>query len=115
LLKKLGCNVDLACSGREAVNMAAGQRYDIIFMDCHMPELDGLAATTLIRQAERAGEHLPIVALTASVLEEDRTRCLAAGMDDVVWKPFSTEQLASVLRKWARPAPAPARQQDMRP
>jgi signal transduction histidine kinase len=115
LLKKLGCNVDLACNGREAVNRAAGQRYDLIFMDCHMPELDGLAATTLVRQAERAGEHVPIVALTASVLEEDRTRCLAAGMDDVVWKPFSTEQLASVLRKWVRPAAAPAPQQVLRP
>ncbi|HXJ72606.1 MAG TPA: ATP-binding protein, partial [Candidatus Dormibacteraeota bacterium] len=102
LLNKLGCNVDLAGNGRDAVVMASRQPYDIIFMDCHMPELDGLTATTQVRRSEQPGQHVPIVALTASVLEEDRLRCLAAGMDDVLWKPISTDQLSSVLRRWTR-------------
>ena len=102
LLNKLGCQVDLAANGREAVDMATRNAYAIIFMDCHMPEMDGLTATAEVRRGEAPGQHVPIVALTASVLEEDRLRCLAAGMDDGLWKPISTDQLSSVLQRWTR-------------
>jgi PAS domain S-box-containing protein len=101
LLKKAGCLVDVARDGNEAVSLAAARRYDVIFMDCQMPELDGYAATTAIRCRESPPAHVPIVAVTASVLEEDRQRCLSAGMDEVIWKPISAEQLMGVLRRFA--------------
>ena len=73
------------------------------------------AGLVAIRQAERAGRRVPIVALTASVLEEDRARCLDAGMDDVLWKPISTEQLTAVLLRWAKPTERSQEPQEPRP
>jgi CheY-like chemotaxis protein len=101
LLKKAGCLVDVARDGNEAVALAGSRRYAVIFMDCHMPELDGYAATAEIRRRESPPARVPIVAVTASVLEEDRQRCLSAGMDEVIWKPISSEQLLTVLRRFA--------------
>ncbi|MGB5375472.1 MAG: ATP-binding protein [Polyangiales bacterium] len=99
LLRKLSCNVDIATDGREALEKAKANDYDIVFMDCHMPLIDGFQATKRIRQLPDK-EDLPIVALTASVAEEDRVRCLDAGMNDVVCKPVRTSMLAKALERW---------------
>jgi signal transduction histidine kinase/CheY-like chemotaxis protein/HPt (histidine-containing phosphotransfer) domain-containing protein len=99
LLKKLSCEVDIATDGREALEKAKAKDYDIIFMDCHMPLIDGFQATKRIRQSPDKKE-LPIIALTASVAEEDRVRCLDAGMNDVVCKPVRTSMLAKALERW---------------
>jgi len=100
LLAKFGCSVSLACNGAEAIRMAAGASFDLIYMDCQMPELDGYQATEAIRSPDSANARTPIVALTASVLQSDRERCLAAGMDDHVSKPISPETLLASLEKW---------------
>jgi len=99
LLRKLSCEVDIATDGREALEKAKANDYDILFMDCHMPLIDGFQATKRIRQSP-GKEDLPIVALTASVAEEDRVRCLDAGMNDVVCKPVRTSMLAKALERW---------------
>ena len=88
--------------------MARGH-FDVVLMDCLMPDVDGYEATTRIRAAERAGRRLPIVALTASATVEDRERCLAAGMDDFVSKPVRLAELAGALARatgTAQPAEA---------
>jgi CheY-like chemotaxis protein len=100
LLGKLGCRVDVASNGREALDMAAQLPYDLIFMDCQMPEMDGYEATGEIRKKEGAGRHTPIVALTAAARVEDRERCTQAGMDGYVSKPVRTEQLREMLDKY---------------
>jgi PAS domain S-box-containing protein len=100
LLTKLGCTVDLASNGLTALAKSREHRYAAIFMDCHMPEMDGFAATAEIRRRESPGQRIPIIAVTASVLEEDRTRCLDAGMDDFISKPVATDELAAALRRW---------------
>ena len=99
LLKKLSCVVDIATDGREALHKAKAKEYDIVFMDCHMPLIDGFQATARLRRSADKAE-LPIVALTASVAEEDRLRCLDAGMNDVVCKPVRTSMLAKALERW---------------
>ena len=106
VLRKLGLEVFQAVNGVEAVAMAARARYDLIFMDLHMPEMDGIEATQAIRAAEAAGAtRTPIVALSASVMHETRAQCTAAGMDGFVPKPFVREQIAEVLRRFiAEPA-----------
>jgi CheY-like chemotaxis protein len=98
LLGKLGCRVDVAANGREALLMTS-QLYDLIFMDCQMPEMDGYEATGEIRKREGAGRRTPIIALTASAMSEDRERCARAGMDDYVSKPIRREQLREVLAR----------------
>ena len=101
MLKKLGCVVDVVGDGDAARDAAAGIRYDLIFMDCHMPVMDGYEATRLIREDGRTrGSHTPIVALTADALEGDRERCLESGMDDYMTKPVSIARLAAVLERW---------------
>ena len=99
LLGKLGCRVDVAANGLEASDLAAHLPYDLIFMDCQMPEMDGYQATSEIRQREGAARHTPIIALTAGAMAEDRERCLQAGMDDYVSKPFHVAQLSEMLDK----------------
>jgi CheY-like chemotaxis protein len=104
LLGKMGHRVDTVANGREAIEALSRAPYDIVLMDVHMPEMDGLEATRRIRQAEgngrRAGR-LPIVALTASTLEGDRQVCLDAGMDDFLAKPLNHEALRAVLARYA--------------
>lgn len=103
LIKHLGCTFDLAQNGREAVQAAFHTPYDIILMDCQMPEMDGFAAAQAIRQAEShlgTSSHIPIVALTANAMSGDRQRCLDAGMDAYIAKPIEPEQLRSVLQKF---------------
>ena len=101
MLKVLGCEVDVVDDGDAACRAIAGQHYDIVFMDCHMPVMDGYEATRRVRaQGRRNDRHLPIVALTADSLAADRQRCLDAGMDDFLTKPVSTSQLSAVIERW---------------
>jgi len=108
MLERLGLRAELAATGREAVAAAARGGYDLVLMDCQMPELDGLEATRLIRRQERAQRLTPviIIALTASATENDRQACFAAGMDDYLVKPITAETLAAVLTRWLSPAAA---------
>jgi CheY-like chemotaxis protein len=104
LLERLGCRVDVASNGHEALKMVQSIPFDIVFMDCQMPEMDGFEATRAIRAWEEASRldkspdtRLPIVALTANAMQGDRERCLAAGMDDYITKPLARSDLARVL------------------
>jgi signal transduction histidine kinase/CheY-like chemotaxis protein/HPt (histidine-containing phosphotransfer) domain-containing protein len=99
LLRKLSCKVDIATDGRDALAKANSKDYDLVFMDCHMPMIDGFQATKRLRKSFGEKE-LPVIALTASVGEEDRIRCLDAGMNDMVGKPVRTSMLAKALEKW---------------
>jgi len=103
LLKNLGCTFTVAANGEEAVDLAAKESFDIVLMDCQMPEMDGFSATHTIRKREMAVEpvtHIPIVALTANALKGDRERCLEAGMDDYLAKPIEFKELRAVLAKY---------------
>ncbi len=100
LLRKLGCEVQLSKNGREALEAFQNGGCDIVLMDCHMPEMDGFAATAAIRACEPAGSHTPIIALTASALPEDMERCRLAGMDAHLCKPFRPEHFIAVLKKY---------------
>ena len=103
ILNKMGCSVELAKNGQEAVVFSAQETFDLIFMDVHMPVLDGLEATREIRIREReTGGHIPIVAMTASAMEGDREMCLDAGMDDYITKPVQKETLKTALEYYAR-------------
>jgi len=98
LLETLGCRVDVAASGVEAIKMLETGSYDLVLMDCQMPEMDGYEATREIRRREsRAGGRTTIVAMTAHALAGDRERCVEAGMDDFVTKPVRRDTLADVI------------------
>jgi two-component system, sensor histidine kinase and response regulator len=99
LLEKLGCRVDVAANGREAVEMTGLLPYDAIFMDCQMPEMDGFEATREIRKREGSSVHRPIIAMTANAMQGDRERCLNAGMDDYVSKPMEKADLIEALKR----------------
>ncbi|HET6162799.1 MAG TPA: response regulator, partial [Planctomycetota bacterium] len=103
LLQQLGLQVEVAGHGVEAVARALATRYDAIFMDCQMPEMDGYDATRELRRREPAGRRTPIVAMTANVMDGDRERCLAAGMDDHVAKPVTRQALVAALERWVGP------------
>ncbi|MCU7722438.1 PAS domain S-box protein [Actinoplanes sp. KI2] len=102
ILANLGFTTDVAGNGREAVEKAAGRDYRAIFMDCLMPEMDGYEATAAIRRAEGTGRHVPIIAMTAGALPEDRERCLAAGMDDHLTKPLMPATVGAALERWVQ-------------
>jgi signal transduction histidine kinase len=101
LLAKLQCKVDLAANGLEAVEMAGQLPYDLILMDCQMPEMDGFTASRQIRSLGGALKRIPIIALTAAATPQDRERCFEAGMNDYLTKPVSVEALAKALQRWA--------------
>ena len=96
-LQKLGYSADIAANGLEALEALRRIEYAVVLMDCHMPEMDGYEATAALR---RSGSKIPIIALTASVQQEDRDRCLAAGMNDFISKPTREADLARMLAKW---------------
>jgi signal transduction histidine kinase/DNA-binding response OmpR family regulator len=102
MLESRGYQVTVAGNGREAVDAHANGVFDVILMDCDMPEMDGFEATREIRARESAsgGEHIAIVALTANAMAQDRDACLAAGMDDHLGKPFSSATLQGMLDRW---------------
>ena len=99
LLGKFGCRVEVAANGREAVQMAAIFPFDLILMDCRMPEMDGFEATRAIRNGAH-GKHVPIIAMTAAAMREDRELCLDVGMDDYISKPVRLDRLAEALNRW---------------
>ena len=101
MLELMDCRVDVANDGRAALARASATDYDLIFMDCHMPVMDGFESTRRIRAFEGIGRRrTPIVALTADTLASDRERCRAAGMDDFVTKPVSSTMLAATIERW---------------
>lgn len=100
MLEQLGCEVELATDGADAVSKGAAEKYDIVLMDCQMPLMDGYEATRLIKSGNSINAPTPIVALTANAMEGDREKCLLAGMDDYVAKPVRTQVLSHMIEKW---------------
>jgi two-component system sensor histidine kinase/response regulator len=98
MLSRMKCEVTLAANGAEAARLAAEMQFDLIFMDCEMPEMDGFAASRLIRQS--LPRNLPIIAMTAHPSSDIQTACLDAGMDDVLSKPLTLDALGAMLRQW---------------
>ena len=100
VLEKLGLPTDIAANGRDAVTMLGSAHYDLIFMDCQMPEMDGYEATREIRAGESPGRHVPVIAMTAEAMAGTRELCLEAGMDDYITKPVKMVDLFDALQKW---------------
>jgi CheY-like chemotaxis protein len=109
MLGALGFTMDIANNGLEAVAMFECKRYNAILMDCQMPELDGFGATKRIRELESAANQpaTPVIALTANAMHGDRERCIAAGMDDYLAKPFGKPMLSAILARWTGGAALP--------
>jgi len=99
-LERFGCEVEVVSDGAQAVEMAQRRNFDIVLMDCHMPNMDGFEATAELRRS--FGAQLPIVAVTASVTADDEAMCRGVGMDAMLAKPYTAEMLAAVVRRWAR-------------
>jgi signal transduction histidine kinase/FixJ family two-component response regulator len=119
ILGKLGCHADLAANGAEAVKVLQHANYDLVLMDCNMPEMDGWEATRRIREPANgvSNPRIPIIALTADAMPEDRDKCIRAGMNDYLAKPIEPKLLVAMLQKWAttsakddRPVSPPDRQ-----
>jgi CheY-like chemotaxis protein len=102
MMEAFGCRVDVASNGSEVLERMESTRYDIVFMDCEMPVMDGLEATRLIREKEKQQRKpmATIVALTAHGADKDRSRCFEAGMNDYLGKPFRMQDLSSMMEKW---------------
>ena len=100
MLRHAGCSVDVAPGGAEAIDLVASGEYDLVFMDCQMPGLDGYETTRELRERGFGSDRLPIVAMTAAALAEDRERSLAAGMNDHLSKPVLEGPLLEVLARW---------------
>ncbi|MFZ5950152.1 MAG: response regulator [Candidatus Rifleibacteriota bacterium] len=100
IVKKLGYEIEVVENGREAVKAIAANRFDLVLMDCQMPEMDGFEATELIRKELPGGENIPIIALTAHALKGYREKCLNCGMNDYLAKPFSATDLKKILQRW---------------
>jgi CheY-like chemotaxis protein len=100
-LQRLGFRADAVANGLEVLDALARVPYDIVLMDCQMPEMDGYQATRRLREREQGTQHTTVIAMTASARAEDRERCLQAGMDDYISKPVQFSDLAEVLGHWA--------------
>ena len=106
MLGRLGCHIETAANGREALELISRQPRDLILMDCHMPGMDGYEATRQIRALERGDSHIPIIAMTANVGAGDQAKCMAAGMDDFLSKPLKMESLREKMQEWLHPGDA---------
>jgi len=118
MLRKNGCKVTLVANGREAVDAVAEKSYNLVLMDCQMPVMDGYQATAVIRGREKKEglkKHIPVIALTANALEGDREKCLAAGMDDYIKKPFRQDDIAAMLTRWSREELSKSSTEESRP
>jgi CheY-like chemotaxis protein len=104
MLKKVGCAADVVSNGTQAVEAVESFKYDIVFMDVQMPEMDGLEATRRIVNSRLASERPKIIALTANSMSGDKEKCIEAGMDDYITKPVRLEEVISTLKRWT-PAP----------
>ena len=102
MLQKMGLEADAVSTGKGAVAALSQKHYDLVLMDCQMPEVDGFDATRLIRSkiSSVLNHQIPIIALTAHALLENRERCLKAGMNDFISKPITPEELARVVKQW---------------
>lgn len=100
ILEKIGCRVDTAVNGREAIQKVSQLAYDLVFMDCQMPGMDGYEATSEIRRRDGPGQHIPIVAVTANAMQGDKEACLKAGMNDYLSKPVQKERVFEMIKKW---------------
>jgi signal transduction histidine kinase/CheY-like chemotaxis protein/HPt (histidine-containing phosphotransfer) domain-containing protein len=100
MLERQDLRADIVGNGCEAIEALTQIHYDLILMDCHMPEMDGFQATAAIRAMEGSNRHIPIIAMTANALPQDREKCLAAGMDDYLPKPIAHKALQTMLEKW---------------
>jgi CheY-like chemotaxis protein len=100
LLERLGCDVDVAVSGPEALRRLGDRDYDLVLMDCQMPEMDGYETTRRIREKERASRRTPIVAITANAMESDLEKCIESGMDSYLTKPIDLLKLREALETW---------------
>ncbi|MEI2767375.1 MAG: response regulator [Nitrosomonas sp.] len=102
MLRKFGYTVDVVKNGLEAIDAVQHKTYDLVLMDCMMPEMDGYRATTEIRRQQSAGRlhHFPIIALTANAIEGDREKCLTTGMDDYLAKPIKAKDLVNIIELW---------------
>lgn len=105
VLNRKGFNCELAKTGKEAVEAIKRQRYDIVFMDCQMPEMDGYEATKYIRESEASNQHQYIVAMTANAMEGDRNKCIEVGMDDYISKPIDYEKLFELIQNRMKKEP----------
>jgi PAS domain S-box-containing protein len=115
MLTRLGYSVDTAADGVEALRMTEEHSYQAVLMDCQMPGMDGYSTTRELRRRERdSGGHLPVIAMTAGALAEDRGHCLAAGMDDYVSKPVTADELEQALARWVDAAGPEAHSEDLR-
>ncbi len=100
LLSRFGIKADVVATGVEALDALVGVSYDLVLMDCQMPEMDGYEATRRLRERERGRRRLPVVAMTANAMVGDRERCLEAGMDDHIPKPVRVPDLHRALARW---------------
>ena len=109
MLDRLGHVKPVATNGIEGLAALAAQPYDLVLMDCQMPEMDGFEATRALRQLEKeTGRHMPVIALTANVMNEEREQCRLAGMDDFLAKPVRYDDLAAAIERWRPAAPEQA-------
>lgn len=100
LLNSIGYDADVAENGKVFLDMMAANTYDLVFMDCHMPVLDGYSATKQYRKSESQETHIPIIAVTANVISGDKEKCLNHGMDDYIQKPVDSEEFKKKTFFW---------------
>lgn len=103
-LNDLGYSADKAENGQVFLQMMSENQYDLVLMDCHMPVLNGFEATEQYRSTEHPGKHIPIIAVTASTIENDKKKCFTSGMDDYISKPVNLATLHNVLIHWLAPS-----------